>query len=563
MLHCCNQLVFRMKKLLLLLLLFIPFVSVFSQEITEEDPISWDLNLEMVEPILLPPINLELIQQEDMINDLDKSIPWRYGVTRPITLNLQTNGVWSTLENGDRVWRVAIKSPEALNMSVNFNDFHLPIGSRLHIYNGDRSDKSKTYSDQNNRLSKVLGSWFVTGDEIWVEYFEPSFAVGAVELEIGSIIHGYRMGLINSWVDGTRGFNDSGDCNYDVNCFIGSDFEVHKNLVKKSVALLNLGNGFLCTTSLVNNTLSDKTPFLLTANHCLENSDPALWSIRFNWVSTNPVCGSIENSADIQSNFTMSGAEFRASNNKSDFALVELYNSIPSSWDVAFAGWDNSDALPQYQVGIHHPNGDIMKICRDDNGALKDNANGTDVWLIAGVSAGNGNGWEIGTTESGSSGSPLFNEDGRIIGQLYAGQSFCIGIENNDDYDIYGRLGVSWNEGNTAETRLSDWLDPIGTGQITIDVLENALGITDIEITDRLEIFPNPASEYIMVINTQFPNLIYRFYDVLGRKVQFGNLSNSENRINVSGMEEGIYFLHLIDEDTQKDITKKIIIDKL
>ena len=527
MLHCCNQLVFRMKKLLLLLLLFIPFVSVFSQEITEEDPISWDLNLEMVEPILLPPINLELIQQEDMINDLDKSIHWRYGVTRHITLNLQTNGVWSTLENGDRVWRVAIKSPEALNMSVNFNDFHLPIGSRLHIYNGDRSDKSKTYSDQNNRLSKVLGSWFVTGDEIWVEYFEPSFAVGAVELEIGSIIHGYRMGLINSWVDGTRGFNDSGDCNYDVNCFIGSDFEVHKNLVKKSVALLNLGNGFLCTTSLVNNTLSDKTPFLLTANHCLENSDPALWSIRFNWVSPNPVCGSIENSADIQSNFTMSGAEFRASNNKSDFALVELYNSIPSSWDVAFAGWDNSDALPQYQVGIHHPNGDIMKICRDDNGALKDNANGTDVWLIAGVSAGNGNGWEIGTTESGSSGSPLFNEDGRIIGQLYAGQSFCIGIENNDDYDIYGRLGVSWNEGNTAETRLSDWLDPIGTGQITIDVLENALGITDIEITDRLEIFPNPASEYIMVINTQFPNLIYRFYDVLGRKVQFVNLSNS------------------------------------
>jgi hypothetical protein len=66
-----------------------------------------------------------------------------------------------------------------------------------------------------------------------------------------------------------------------------------------------------------------------------------------------------------------------------------------------------------------------------------------------------------------------------------------------------------------------------------------------------------------MVMNTQYPNLIYRFYDVQGRKVQFGNLSNSENRINVSGMEEGIYFLHLIDEDTQKDITKKIIIDKL
>ncbi|TDI80463.1 MAG: T9SS type A sorting domain-containing protein [Bacteroidetes bacterium] len=562
MLHCCNQLVFRMKRLLLLLLLFIPFVSTFSQETNEKDPVSWNLNLEMVDPILLPPLNLELIRQEDKINDLDKSLPWRYGVTRQIKLNLRTNGIWSTLENGDRVWRIAIKSPEAINMSVNFIDFHLPVGARLHLYNGDRTDISKTYSHQNNRSSKVLGSWFVTGDEIWVEYFEPSYAVGVVELEIESIIHGYRIGRISSWVDGTRGLNDSGDCNYDVNCFVGSDFEAHKNLVKKSVALLNLGNGYLCSASLINNTFLDKTPFLLTSNHCLDNSDPALWSVRFNWMSPNPICGSIENSADIQSNFTMSGAEFRASNSKSDFALVELYNSIPPSWDVAFAGWDNSDALPEYQVGIHHPNGDIMKICRDDDGAVKEIANGTDVWLIKGISAGNGDGWEIGTTESGSSGSPLFNEDGRIIGQLYAGQSFCNGIENNNEYDIYGRLGISWNDGNTPETRLNDWLDPIGTGQITIDVLQNALNIIDIEITDRFDIFPNPASDYIIVMNSLYPSLIYRFYDVLGREILSGNLSDSENRINVSGMEEGIYFLHLIDEDTQKNITKKIIIHK-
>lgn len=552
-----------MKKLLIFLIFIIPFVSTFSQETGDENPISWSLKLDMVDTVVLPPLDLELIRQEDSINDLDKSQPWRYGVTRPIFLNLETDGVWNTLENGNKIWRVAIKSPEAINMSVNFNDFHLPVGARLQLYNSDGSDISKTYSNENNRLSKVLGSWFVTGDVIWVEYFEPSYTVGTVELEIESIIHGYRMGRINAWVDGTRGLNDSGDCNYDVNCSVGSDFEANKNLVKRSVALLNLGNGYLCTASLVNNTFTDKKPYLLTANHCLENSDPAFWSVRFNWMSPNPICGSTENSVDIQSNFTMSGAQFRAGNNKTDFALVELYNSIPSSWDVTFAGWDNSDALPQYQVGIHHPNGDIMKICRDDDGAVKENANGTDVWLIKGISAGNGNGWEIGTTESGSSGSPLYNEDGRIIGQLYAGQSFCNGIVNNNEYDIYGRFGISWNEGNSSETRLSDWLDPLGTGQITIDVLQNALSIIDIEITGRLDIFPNPASDYVYVMNTQYPNLTYRFYDILGKEIQAGDLSNSENRISVSGMEEGIYFLHLVDEDTQNDITKKIIIDKL
>jgi hypothetical protein len=552
-----------LKKILFFLLFFVAFISVFAQEADGEHPVSWDLNLETIEPIELPPLDLAGIRQEDSINDLDKSLPWRYGVERPIVLDMEAYGVWSTLDTGDRIWRVAIKSPQAINMSVNFNDFHLPFGARLQLYNGDRSDKSKVYSDENNRSSKVLGSWFVSGDVIWVEYFEPSSTVGTVALEIGSIIHGYRLGLVNEWVDGTRGLNDSGDCNFDVNCSVGSEFEPKKNIVKRAVALLNLGNGHLCSASLLNNTASNKRPYLLTANHCLNNSDPALWSVRFNWMSPNPICGATENSADIQSNFTMSGAQLRANNSQSDFALVELYNAIPTSWDVAFSGWDRADAIPEYQVGIHHPNGDIMKICRDDDSAIKENANGTDVWLIKGITAGNGNGWEIGTTESGSSGSPLFNEEGRIIGQLYAGLSFCNGLENNGEYDVYGRFGISWGHGNTPETRLKDWLDPLNTGQTTMDALQNALSIIDIEIASRLDIFPNPASEYIMVMNTQFPNLTYRFYDVLGREVQSGNVSNSENRIDVTGMEEGIYFLHLVDEDSQNDVTKKIIIDKL
>lgn len=549
-----------MKKVLFLFFLFLSH-SIFSQEIVEPDPLSWNLDLEMVEPIELPPLDLELIQREDSINDLDKSRPWRYGVTRPILLDLEASGVWTTLDNGDKIWRVAIKSPDAINLSVNFNRFHLPVGSRLHIYNGDRTDKSKSYSNENNRSSKVLGSWFVSGDVVWVEYFEPSFTAGTASLEIGSVIHGYRLGVVNSWVDGTRGLNDSGDCNYDVNCFVGVDFEDQKNLVKKAVALLNLGNGYLCSASLVNNTLLDKRPYLLTANHCLENSDPALWSVRFNWMSPNPICAEAENSVDIQSNFTMSGTQYRASNVQSDFALVELYTAIPSSWDVTFAGWDVSESLPQFQVGIHHPNGDIMKICRDDDGAVRENANGTDVWLIKGVTAGDGDGWELGTTESGSSGSPLFNEEGRIIGQLYAGQSFCNGLENNSEYDVYGRIGVSWNFGSSPESRLEDWLDPIGSGQTSIDALQNALGISDLEITGRLDVFPNPASDYIMVMNSQYPNLSYRFYDILGKEVLSGNVSNSENQISVARMEQGMYFLYLIDEDTQNSITKKIIID--
>lgn len=550
-----------MKRFLLFVLL-ISFSS-YSQDENNKIPVSWESNLRSsFSPIELPPLDISLIIAEDSINDLDKSMPWRYGIERPLALDFEKNGEWTELPNNrGRIWRVAIKSPDAINLSINFDEFELPEGTILHLYNDDQTDVSKTYTKDQNRDNKILGSWYISGDIIWIEYYEPSNVNSVLRLQVGSIIHGYRMGSVRQMVNG-RGLNDSGDCNYDVNCPIGNDFETKKDLVKKTVALLNLGNGYLCSTSLINTTEGNKTPYLLTANHCLENSDPDFWSVRFNWMSPSPICGTEGESLDIQTNFTMSGAEVKANNALSDFALVVLYNDIPDSWDVAFAGWDNTDDLPEYEVGIHHPNGDIMKICRDDSGAVKENANGTEVWLIGGISVGSGDGWEIGTTESGSSGSPLFNEEGRIIGQLYAGQASCLGSDTNNDYDIYGRFAVSWNAGDSPETRLKDWLDPINTGQTTTETIQNILSAPEFEETGSLEIYPNPASTSITVVNSRYPNLSYNFYSILGKNIASGNLSNTYNQINVERLEEGIYILYLIDNDSKVTSVRKIVIDR-
>jgi len=535
----------------------------FSQGNPDILPVSWSLDLDTrMSPIELPPLDLRLVRVEDSINDLDKTLPWRYGITRPVALNTETSGVWTELSNGDRIWRVAIRSPYAINMSINFSDFYMPEGARLQMYNDDQTDYSASYSKKQNRPTNNLGSWFVSGDVIWIEYYEPVNVNENFQLAISSIIHGYRLGKVNQFVRSQRGLNDSGDCNYDVNCPVGVDFDPIKDVVKKTVALLNLGNGYLCSASLINNTALDKKPFLLTANHCLEISNPDLWSIRFNWMSPSPICAGAEESLDIQSNFTMSGAQLRASNSRSDFALVELFNPIPESWDVAFAGWDSTDDLPEYEVGIHHPNGDIMKICRDDSGAVKDTANGTEVWLIGGVSVGSGDGWELGTTESGSSGSPLFDQNGRIIGQLYAGQSFCVDNENNNDYDIYGRFGVSWNDGSNSSSRLKDWLDPINIGSTTTETLENLLSVPDVALDGSLDIYPNPAKDYLNVMNGRYPNLSYRFYNITGQELMAGSLNASESVIDVQHLTNGIYFLHLLDEGSNQDSTKKIIINK-
>ncbi len=552
-----------MKKTILFFIFCLAFFSAFSQGGGGDLPESWGLNLtEQPNVVRLPALDFELIIQQDSINDLDKSMPWRYGIERSVTLNMQQGGLWIVLPDGGKIWQAVIKSPRALNLSVNFDDYYLPHGSRLQLYNQDHTDITNTYTNSQNRMDGAIGTWFVEGDIIWVEYYQPPGVQGSPRLQINSVIHGYRMGRVNMLFEENRGLNDSGECNYDVNCPIGSDFDSKKDLVKKTVALLNLGNGYLCSAALVNNTTNDKTPYLLTANHCLENSNPSLWTIRFNWVSPVPVCGTGDESGDLQTNFTISGAELRANNSKSDFALVELFDQIPESWDVAFAGWDNSDNNPLYEVGIHHPNGDIMKICRDDSGAQKIDANGTQVWLIGGGTHGNGNGWEIGTTESGSSGSPLFDENGRIIGQLYAGQSACDGLENNHDYDIYGRLGVSWDTGTTPESRLMDWLDPGNSGHTTSETLQNLLNTPDFELLGDLKIYPNPASTSITVMNNRYPHLSFQMINVIGQRIHSGSLANTMNTIAVDNLAEGVYFLYLLDEDSKDSITKKVIIKK-
>lgn len=550
------------KTPLFLIALFLVF-SVFSQEGINPLPKSWGLKLtENPKVIQLSPLDLNSVYSQDSINDLDKTIPWRYGIERPLSLNIHNGGLWTELSNGAKIWRAAVRSPGALNLSFNFGEFYLPPGSRLQLYDDAHRAIPQTILSSQNRNSNLLGTWFVEGEVVWIEYYQPPHNSISPRLQLSSIIHGYRMGGVNTTNPDRNRLNGSGACNYDVNCPIGEDFDSQKDILKKSVAFVNLGNGYLCSAVLVNNTKADKTPYLLTANHCLTNSNPALWSIRFNWVSPSPVCGTGEESGDLNNNFTVSGAQLMANNRLSDFALVKLYDAIPESWDVAFAGWDNSDTDPLFGVGIHHPNGDIMKICRDDSGAQKIDANGTKVWLIGGGQHGTGNGWEIGTTESGSSGSPLFNEKGKIIGQLYAGESACVGNVNNHNYDIYGRFGISWRAGNSPESRLMDWLDPSFSGQTTMETLQNILNVPDHEYIGELKIYPNPVNTFITIENARYPHLKYQFFNILGQQIKYGSLANTMNTISVEDLAEGVYLLQLTDEASSDAITKKIVVKR-
>ena len=70
--------------------------------------------------------------------------------------------------------------------------------------------------------------------------------------------------------------------------------------------------------------------------------------------------------------------------------------------------------------------------------------------------------WDKGTTEPGSSGSPLFDANHRVIGQLHGGGAAC----GNDLSDYYGRFHTSYKEANFKK-----FLDSANTGKLTVDTL--------------------------------------------------------------------------------------------
>jgi hypothetical protein len=80
----------------------------------------------------------------------------------------------------------------------------------------------------------------------------------------------------------------------------------------------------------------------------------------------------------------------------------------------------------------------------------------------------NGTADTSGVTEPGSSCSPMFDTNHRIIGQLHGGPSAC-GVGPDSLHDYYGRFSVSWMGGGTPSSSLNGWLDPGNTGASAMD----------------------------------------------------------------------------------------------
>ncbi len=411
-----------------------------------------------VASVTMPPVNVADLMAEDDAAGKDEA--YRFAYPHEVHLTLDNSGTWTNLPDGSRLWRLRIESRGAYSIGLVYDDWYIPEGCELFVYNEARDRVIGAFTSANNWIDGTNITAPVADDVTILEYHEAPWAVGQSRLSISTVAHAYRNLFGRYDARPLDDFNGSGSCNNNVICPEWPTWQTNKRGV---AMILTSGGSRICTGSLINNVRQDQTPYFLTANHCLGGNNT--WQFMFNYES--PVCTPNTNGPTNQ---TVSNSTLRANWSGSDFALLQLSSAVPGSYNPYYNGWNRVNTAWTSSVCIHHPSGDIKKITLDTGSPVSDTWSGTPAgshWRIPA--------WDDGTTEPGSSGSPLFDNNHRITGQLHGGTASC--SNNIDDY--YGKFSLSWTGNNTNSTRLSNWLDPDGTGANTLDGLDaSAASIT-------------------------------------------------------------------------------------
>ena len=468
-----------MKKLLLIIVLFVVPSIIFSQVLTQHfakgEAVKNGVKVRkgMTSKIIeMPSVDVEKLLKEDA-EMAGEDIPYRFGYGFE-TLYTLDDGEWEDDDEG-RLWSLRFKSNGAVSLNFVFEDFSLPDGAYLNIVNSDETIVYGPVTSDNIPQDKFFLTDVIPDSSVTIYLWEPYSQIGRSFLTIKKVVHGYQNCYnINDDEYGCPGYSDP--CNIPVE----NGFPNYEN-ESNAVALILLEDGTCwCSGSLILSTDMSFKPYLLTAFHCV-NTETYPSNVPTDMVASSAEKENVNHWAikfgfRQQSNYTITfnGAVFRAGWFDSDFALVELYENVKKFSHLTWLGWDRTGNVPSSGVGIHHPKGDYMKISIDDDPSQNSmwveslySNNVTQHWLEH---------WDTGIIQKGSSGSPLLNESKRVVGQLH-GVKFEGDHTINTflyspcliDYASYGKISLSWTGGGTNDTRLSNWLDPNNTGQTTLD----------------------------------------------------------------------------------------------
>ena len=410
--------------------------------------------------------DLGILAAEDILRD-KQGVLYRIGVALPAHLTPQNAGHWTTNADGSRTWQIVISAPGAEALSYLFEKFVLHGGSTLRIQNLGGQDVHPVLTSADVEAHQMQNAALCGGSKHVLTLTEPAYTTPS-EIYIDRVMYNYR----STGFEVEEKINESDPCEVNVNCSpVGDAWQDEKRGVARIYVVEGNQAGW-CSGSLINNTAQDCKPYFLTALHCGVSATAAnmnQWKFYFRYEAaacTNPTTVGSLASYFVTGCLRIADAADGGGNSGSDFLLVKLGNANnentvinnlkSANLNAYWNGWNASTSPTTGGVSIHHPAGDIKKISTFSGNTVSTQwgtATGSH-WRVTWTANANGHG----VTEGGSSGSPLFDNTGNIIGTLTGGSSYCTALSAPDQY---GKMAFHWtNNGTTAIEQLKPWLDP-------------------------------------------------------------------------------------------------------
>lgn len=357
-----------------------------------------------------------------------RGVPLAIGYPRRIAAERPWQDVtWTTLEGGARVARIEVDSTGARALRVALALAGNGDGVSVRVSAPGATDAAAVLSGreiaQATSRDGVLWSPMVDGASAILEV-EVAAGVDPAQLALRLprvshlVVNGADLLSPRAPIARATGIGTAEACEVDAACVLPTDAALQT--LSRAVARIVFevpGGAALCTATLLNDTAQSNTPYLFTANHCID-SQAAASSIQSYFFFTAVSCDSKSTPPFA---LLTGGGRLLGRSQDHDWALIQLTATPPAG--TYLSSW-RAEPLPTGAsvVSLHHPSGDLLKVSRGNvTGSLfvEDDLVSAPFTEVV---------WSSGVTEGGSSGGHIATFNGaayEVRGGLYGGLALC------------------------------------------------------------------------------------------------------------------------------------------